>query len=96
MVKTGKFCNRCPISGGVNAAAFEDETGLLFVSTREGIVRKPGLHAGLGDLYWRQNQLASAEAEFQSELKAGVPPPSSIGVRLRPRKGRSLSRNVRP
>lgn len=31
---------------------------------------EPGLHEELGDLYWRQNQLAKAETEFQSELKA--------------------------
>jgi len=31
---------------------------------------EPGLHEELGDLYWRQNQLAKAETEFQSELKS--------------------------
>ena len=33
-------------------------------------LNEPGLHEELGDLYWRQNQLAKAETEFQSELKA--------------------------
>ena len=31
---------------------------------------EPGLHEELGDLYWRQNQLAKAETEFQNELKS--------------------------
>lgn len=35
---TGKVLDSKPISAGVDAAAFEAETGLLFVSTREGMV----------------------------------------------------------
>jgi DNA-binding beta-propeller fold protein YncE len=35
---TGKVLQSLPISAGVDAAAFEDETGLLLVSTREGMV----------------------------------------------------------
>src|SRR5437868_8108452 len=35
---SGKVLQSKPISTGVDAAAFEDETGLLFVSTREGDV----------------------------------------------------------
>jgi YVTN family beta-propeller protein len=35
---TGKVLQSLPISAGVDAAAFEDKTGLLFVSTREGMV----------------------------------------------------------
>jgi YVTN family beta-propeller protein len=35
---TGKVLQSMPISSGVDAAAFESETGLLFVSTREGMV----------------------------------------------------------
>jgi YVTN family beta-propeller protein len=35
---TGKVLQSLPISAGVDAAAFEVETGLLFVSTREGVV----------------------------------------------------------
>ena len=35
---TGKVLQSMPISAGVDAAAFEDATGLLFVSTREGNV----------------------------------------------------------
>ena len=31
---------------------------------------EPGLHEELGDVYLKQNQLASAETEFQNELKA--------------------------
>jgi DNA-binding beta-propeller fold protein YncE len=34
----GKVLQSFPISGGVDAAAFEPDTGLLFVSTREGMV----------------------------------------------------------
>jgi DNA-binding beta-propeller fold protein YncE len=34
----GKVLQSFPISGGVDAAAFEPETGLVFVSTREGLV----------------------------------------------------------
>jgi DNA-binding beta-propeller fold protein YncE len=34
----GKVLQSFPISAGVDAAAFEPETGLLFVSTREGMV----------------------------------------------------------
>ncbi len=30
---------------------------------------EPGLHEELADLYWRQNQLAKAETEFQNELQ---------------------------
>jgi hypothetical protein len=35
---TGKILQSFPISAGVDAAAYEPETGLLFVSTREGMV----------------------------------------------------------
>ena len=35
---SGKVLQSFPISAGVDAAAFEPETGLLFVSTREGLV----------------------------------------------------------
>lgn len=35
---SGKVLTSFPISGGVDAAAFEPETGLIFVSTREGMV----------------------------------------------------------
>ena len=35
---TGKVLQSMPISAGVDAAVFEDETGLLFVSTRDGFV----------------------------------------------------------
>jgi len=35
---TGKVLQSMPISAGADAAVFENETGLLFVSTREGIV----------------------------------------------------------
>jgi DNA-binding beta-propeller fold protein YncE len=35
---SGKVLQSFPISAGVDAAAFEPETGLLFVSTREGMV----------------------------------------------------------
>ncbi|HEY2460815.1 MAG TPA: hypothetical protein VGI16_08405 [Candidatus Acidoferrum sp.] len=35
---SGKVLQSLPISAGVDAAAFEPETGLLFVSTREGMV----------------------------------------------------------
>ena len=34
----GKVLQSFPISGGVDAAAFEPETGLVFVSTREGML----------------------------------------------------------
>jgi len=34
----GKVLQSQPISAGVDAAVFEDQTGLLFVSTREGMV----------------------------------------------------------
>src|ERR1019366_95507 len=39
---------------------------------REAIEMKPeepGLHEELADVYWDQNQLASAETEFENELK---------------------------
>lgn len=36
--ENGKVLQSFPISAGVDAAAFEPETGLLFVSTREGMV----------------------------------------------------------
>jgi DNA-binding beta-propeller fold protein YncE len=35
---SGKVLQSFPISGGVDAAAFEPETGLIFASTREGMV----------------------------------------------------------
>ena len=35
---TGKILQSFPISAGVDAAAYEPETGLIFVSTREGMV----------------------------------------------------------
>jgi predicted Zn-dependent protease len=31
--------------------------------------REPGLHEELADVYWKQNQLPKAEAEFQNELQ---------------------------
>ena len=37
----------------------------LAINSKPG---EPGLHEALGDLYWRQNQLAKAETEFQNEL----------------------------
>ena len=39
---------------------------------------EPGLHEELGDLYWRQNQLAKAETEFQNELKADAESTESL------------------
>jgi DNA-binding beta-propeller fold protein YncE len=36
--ESGKVLQSFPISAGVDAAAFEPETGLVFVSTREGLV----------------------------------------------------------
>jgi DNA-binding beta-propeller fold protein YncE len=35
---SGKVLQSFPISGGVDAAAYESETGLIFVSTRDGMV----------------------------------------------------------
>ena len=35
---TGKVIQSFPISGGVDAAAFDPETGMIFASTREGMV----------------------------------------------------------
>jgi hypothetical protein len=35
---TGKVLQSFPISAGVDAAAFEPETGLIFASTRDGMV----------------------------------------------------------
>jgi hypothetical protein len=35
---SGKVIQSFPISAGVDAAVFEPETGLVFVSTREGMV----------------------------------------------------------
>jgi len=35
---TGKVTQSFPISGGVDAAAFDPETGMIFASTREGLV----------------------------------------------------------
>ena len=35
---TGKVIQSFPISGGVDAAAYEPETGMIFASTREGMV----------------------------------------------------------
>src|SRR3984957_14393211 len=35
---SGKIIQSFPISGGVDAAAYEPETGLVFTSTREGVV----------------------------------------------------------
>jgi DNA-binding beta-propeller fold protein YncE len=36
--ETGKVLQSFPISGGVDAAAYDPETGLIFASTRDGIV----------------------------------------------------------
>jgi hypothetical protein len=36
--ESGKVVQSFPISAGVDAAAFEPETGLIFVSTREGMI----------------------------------------------------------
>jgi predicted Zn-dependent protease len=41
---------------------------------------EPGLHEQLADIYWKQNQLEKAEAEFQSELQTS---PHSVSVRYK-------------
>jgi DNA-binding beta-propeller fold protein YncE len=63
--ETGKVLQSMPISGGVDAAVFEDETALLFVSTREGKV-----HIFHEDSPAKLSEVAILETEFGAKTMA--------------------------
>lgn len=56
---TGKIIQSFPISAGVDAAAYEPETGLIFASTREGIIHI--FHEDSPDKY---SEVESVKTEF--------------------------------
>lgn len=62
---TGKVLNSLPISAGADAAVFENETGLLFVSTREGIV-----HIFHEDSPTELNEVATLKTEYGAKTMA--------------------------
>lgn len=62
---TGKVLQSMPISAGADAAVFEDETGLLFVSTREGKV-----HIFHEDSPAKLSEVATLTTEFGAKTMA--------------------------
>ena len=62
---TGKVLQSLAISAGVDAAAFEDETGLLFVSTREGMV-----HIFHEDSPTKLSEAATLKTEYGAKTMA--------------------------
>jgi len=62
---TGKVLQSMPISAGVDAAAFENETGLVLVSTRDGIV-----HIFHEDSPNTLSQVATLKTEFGAKTMA--------------------------
>lgn len=62
---SGKVLQSMPISAGVDAAAFEDATGLLFVSTREGNV-----HIFHEDSPDKLSEVATLKTEFGAKTMA--------------------------
>lgn len=61
----GKVLQSLPISGGADAAAFEDSTGLVFVSTREGKV-----HIFHEDSAAKLSEVATLTTEFAAKTMA--------------------------
>lgn len=62
---SGKVLQSMPISAGADAAAFEDATGLVLVSTREGIV-----HIFHEDSPTKLSQVATLKTEFGAKTMA--------------------------
>jgi hypothetical protein len=62
---TGKILQSLPISAGADAAVFEDATGLLFVSTREGMV-----HIFHEDSPANLNEVATLRTEYGAKTMA--------------------------
>ena len=62
---TGKVLESMPISAGVDAAAFENATGLLLVSTRDGMV-----HIFHEDSPNKLSQVATLKTEFGAKTMA--------------------------
>lgn len=62
---TGKVLQSMPISAGADAAAFEDATGLVLVSTREGIV-----HIFHEDSPDKLSEVATLRTEFGAKTMA--------------------------
>ena len=62
---SGKVLQSMPISAGADAAAFEDATGLVFVSTREGVV-----HIFHEDSPNQLNAVATLKTEFGAKTMA--------------------------
>jgi DNA-binding beta-propeller fold protein YncE len=61
----GKVLQSMPITAGADAAVFEDATGLLFVSTREGIV-----HIFHEDSLNKLSEVATLKTEFGAKTMA--------------------------
>jgi YVTN family beta-propeller protein len=61
----GKVLQSMPISAGADAAAFEDSTGLLFVSTRDGLV-----HIFHEDSPTKLSDVAKLKTEFGAKTMA--------------------------
>lgn len=62
---TGRVLQSLPITAGVDAAVFEDETGLLFVSTRDGVV-----HIFHEDSPDKLSEVQSLKTEFGAKTMA--------------------------
>ncbi|HYL64016.1 MAG TPA: YncE family protein, partial [Candidatus Methylomirabilis sp.] len=62
---SGKVLQSMPITAGVDAAVFEDETALLFVSTRDGVV-----HIFHEDSPDKLTEVQSLKTEFGAKTMA--------------------------
>jgi WD40 repeat protein len=62
---SGKVLQSMPISGGADAAVFEDQTGLLFVSTRDGMV-----HIFHEDSPQKLSEVQTLKTEFGAKTMA--------------------------
>ena len=71
----GKVIQSFPISGGADAEVYEEKTGLIFVSTREGWVHV--LHEDSPDHY---SEAGKVKAEFGAKTMAYDPKTDRIFV----------------
>src|SRR5262249_15883836 len=62
---TGRVLQSMPITAGADAAVFEDQTGLLFVSTREGMV-----HIFHEDSPTKLSEVATVKTEYGAKTMA--------------------------
>src|SRR5438552_14078945 len=65
---SGKVLQSFPISAGADAAAYEPETGLVFVSTRDGMVHV--FHEDSPDKFSEAETIKTRSEEHTSELQS--------------------------